>query len=96
MTFEPTRAAGLARLAEFVPRAGRDYAAERNTDRGPGDRSNVSTLSPWVRHRLVTEREVVEAVLQRHSLDAASKFVDASRQDGSLEKLARRWLPFAQ
>jgi hypothetical protein len=75
MTFEPTRAAGLSRLAEFVPRAGRAYAAERNTDRGPGDRSNVSTLSPWVRHRLVTEREVVEAVLQRHSLDAASKFV---------------------
>ncbi len=75
MTFDPTRAAGLARLADFVPRAGRAYAAERNTDRGPGDRSNVSTLSPWVRHRLVTEREIVEAVLQRHSLDAAGKFV---------------------
>lgn len=75
MTFEPTRAAGLARLADFVPRAGRAYAAERNTDRGPTDRSNVSTLSPWVRHRLVTEREVVHAVLQRHSPDAASKFV---------------------
>lgn len=72
---EPTRAAGLARLAEFVPRAGRAYAAERNIDRGPGDRSNVSTLSPWVRHRLVTEREVVGAVLQRHSLDTAGKFV---------------------
>jgi hypothetical protein len=71
----PTREAGLARLADFVPRAGRAYAAERNTDRGPGDRSNVSTLSPWVRHRLVTEREVVEAVLRRHSLDAAGKFV---------------------
>ena len=72
---EATREAGLARLADFVPRAGRAYAAERNTDRGPGDRSNVSTLSPWVRHRLVTEREVVDAVLQRHSLDAAGKFV---------------------
>ncbi|MFN4001381.1 FAD-binding domain-containing protein [Microcella sp.] len=75
MTFEPTREAGLARLADFAPRAGRAYAAERNTDRGPQDRANVSTLSPWVRHRLVTEREVVEAVLQRHSLDAAGKFV---------------------
>jgi len=28
-----------------------------------------------VRHRLVTEREVVEAVLQEHSVEAASKFV---------------------
>jgi ABC-type amino acid transport substrate-binding protein len=26
----------------------------------------------------------------------ASKFVETSRQDGSLEKIARRWLPFAQ
>lgn len=75
MTFEPAREAGLARLADFVPRAGRAYAAERNTDQGPGDRSNVSTLSPWVRHRLVTEREVVEATLQKHSFDAAQKFV---------------------
>jgi len=75
MTVDATRAAGLARLADFVPRAGRAYAADRNHDRGPLDRTNVSTLSPWLRHRLVTEREVVETVLQRHSLDAAQKFV---------------------
>jgi hypothetical protein len=75
MKLNPTRQAALARLEEFVPRAGRDYAAERNLDRGPTDRTNVSGLSPWVRHRLVTESDVVEAVLQRHSLDAASKFV---------------------
>ena len=70
-----SRAEGLARLTDFVPRAGRAYAAERNTDHGPGDRTNVSTLSPWVRHRLVTEREVVAAVLERHSLTSAEKFV---------------------
>ena len=70
-----TREAGLARLRDFVPRAGRAYAAERNLDRGPDDRSNVSGLSPWVRHRLVTERDIVESVVQRHSIDAASKFV---------------------
>jgi len=75
MMLDATRAAGLVRLADFVPRAGRTYAAERNRDRGPEDRTNVSTLSPWVRHRLVTEADVVEAVLQPHSLDAASKFV---------------------
>jgi hypothetical protein len=70
-----TREAGLAKLREFVPRAGRAYAAERNLDHGPGNRANVSGLSPWVRHRLVTEKDIVEAVLQQHSLDAASKFV---------------------
>jgi deoxyribodipyrimidine photo-lyase len=75
MQLNPTRQAALARLEEFVPRAGRAYAADRNLDRGPTDRANVSGLSPWVRHRLVTESDVVDAVLQRHSLDAASKFV---------------------
>ncbi len=73
--FPPTRAAGLGRLAAFVPRAGRDYAQGRNADPGPGARHNVSQLSPWLRHRLVTEAEVVDAVLARHSFAAAEKFV---------------------
>lgn len=71
----PTRAAGLARLAAFVPSAGGAYARTRNVDRGPGDRSNVSALSPWIRRRLVTEDEVLAAVLQHHRFAAAEKFV---------------------
>lgn len=97
--FEPTRAAGLARLADFVPRAGRAYAAERNTDHGPGDRTNVSTLSPWVRHRLVTEREVVAAVLERHSLSSAEKFVQEvywrTYWKGWLERRPSVWTRYA-
>ena len=73
--FPPMRAAGLARLAEFLPAAGRAYANRRNTDHGPDDRGNVSILSPYLRHRLVTEREVLDRVLGRHSLEAAEKFV---------------------
>lgn len=73
--FEPTRAAGLLRLANFVPAAGRAYANRRNTDYGPDDRGNVSVLSPYLRHRLITEREVLAAVLERHALGVAEKFV---------------------
>ena len=73
--FVPTRAAGLAALAAFVPRAGHDYSTSRNYDLGPGARSNVSGLSPYLRHRLVTESEVVAAVLAEHSAAAAAKFV---------------------
>jgi deoxyribodipyrimidine photo-lyase len=51
----PTRAAGLSRLAAFLPQAGRGYDARRNVDFGPFDRSNVSMLSAWIRHRLVRE-----------------------------------------
>jgi deoxyribodipyrimidine photo-lyase len=72
---EPTRAAGLARLAAFAPRMGRAYAAERNSDRGPEQRDNVSGLSPWIRHRLVGEWEAVRAALDAHGPTAAEKFV---------------------
>jgi deoxyribodipyrimidine photo-lyase len=75
MTFTPTRSAGLARLNDFVPRAGRIYADGRNADHGPDARANVSMLSPYVRHRLITEEEVVAAVLSRHSGAVAEKFV---------------------
>ncbi len=72
----PSRDAGLAQLQRFLPRAGRDYRKNRNFDNGPGDRSNVSLLSPYIRHRLIHEQEVVNAVLQEHSLVAAEKFID--------------------
>ncbi|MFM7028144.1 MAG: FAD-binding domain-containing protein [Chakrabartia sp.] len=71
----PSRAAGLARLAEFLPRAGQDYAETRNYDLGPDAHQNVSGLSAYLRHRLLTEEEVVGAVLARHGPDAAEKFV---------------------
>jgi deoxyribodipyrimidine photo-lyase len=74
LSLVPTREEGLKRLRDFLPRAGATYAARRNHDEGPG-RRNVSVLSPWIRHRLVTEEEVVAAVLSRHSFDAAEKFV---------------------
>jgi hypothetical protein len=77
MDFIPTRAAGLQRLAAFLPFAGRRYAEERNHDFGPapGGRRNVSQLSPWLHAGLLGEAEVLEAVLGRHGLSAAEKFV---------------------
>ena len=77
MDWTPNRARGLARLAEFLPAAGRRYADERNHDNGPADggRGNVSQLSPWLHAGLMGETEVLEAVLARHSPRAAEKFI---------------------
>lgn len=75
MLFPASREAGLHRLAAFVPRA-RDYARLRNFDFGPGDRSNVSGLSPYLRHRLLTEAEVLTAVLHTHPVSSVEKFID--------------------
>ncbi len=73
--FVATRAAALDRLAAFLPRAGRAYAENRNGDAGPGAERSVSALSPYLRYRLLTEREVIAAALDRHGAQGADKFV---------------------
>ncbi len=74
-TFEPTRSAALAALDRFVPQAGRHYAEQRNFDYGPDRRDNISVLSPYIRHRLISEQEVIAAVLTAHSPAVAEKFI---------------------
>jgi deoxyribodipyrimidine photo-lyase len=61
-------------LHAFVPHTGADFRRDRNPDLGPSQ-TNVSELSPYIRHQLVTEQEPVDAVLDRHSPYAAEKFV---------------------
>jgi deoxyribodipyrimidine photo-lyase len=75
-TFVASRAAGLSVLQAFVPTMGRRYANGRNFDHGPGKHKAVSTLSPWIRRRLISETEVVAAALAAHGPEAAEKFVD--------------------
>ena len=69
----PTRAAALTRLQDFAPQAAGAYARRRNLDL-PGH-PNVSRLSPWLRHRLITEAEVIAAIRDRHGPDTAAKFL---------------------
>ncbi len=71
----PAREAARNRLAAFLPNSGSHYARTRNHDLGPNDRSNVSLLSPYVRHRVVSEAEIVSAVLERFAPSTAEKFI---------------------
>ncbi|MEM1387845.1 MAG: FAD-binding domain-containing protein [Pseudomonadota bacterium] len=73
--FEATRAAGLNRLEAFAPRMGRRYASGRNYDKGPGQHSAVSCLSPYTRRRMVTEEEAVRGAMADHGLEGAEKFI---------------------
>ncbi|MBB5516603.1 hypothetical protein FHS89_002634 [Rubricella aquisinus] len=73
--FQPSRQAGLTRLQAFADQAGAAYAKGRNHDHGPMAHNSVSHLSPWITRRLVTEREVLDHVLTRHSLATSEKFV---------------------
>ena len=72
----PTREAGLARLRAFVPKAGRDYAERRGLDLGPEGHPHVSVLSPYLRHRMVTEEEALRAILAAHGAESAAKAVE--------------------
>ncbi len=75
MSWPATRDEGLTRLSRFLAQGGSGYATQRNYDRGPCDRRNVSVLSPYIRHRLITEEEVVRQIVSLHGLRAAEKFV---------------------
>ncbi|SFI36201.1 FAD-binding domain-containing protein [Jannaschia pohangensis] len=97
-TFTPTREAGLDRLRRFVPQAGRAYADMRNHDL-PGH-PHVSTLSPWLRHRALTEAEVCAAVTERFSPATAEKFLQEvlwrSYFKGWLERRPGVWTEYQQ
>jgi len=75
MRFSLTRDDALARLKDFVPLAGRAYAARRNHDGGPDGKATTSLLSPAIRRRLVSEAEVAAAAIAAHGFTGAEKFV---------------------
>jgi deoxyribodipyrimidine photo-lyase len=96
----PSRRAGLQRLQDFLPGAGTRYARSRNFDLGPGRHANVSMLSPYLRHRLVVESEVLQTVLQHHSAGAAEKFIQEvfwrAYFKGWLERRPSVWTDYRQ
>ena len=71
----PSREAGLSQLSAFLPYAGNDYARLRNVDYGPRENTQVSNLSPWIRHRLINEQEVVAATVSVHGTRGTEKFI---------------------
>ena len=100
LPWEPTREAGLRVLKNFLPKAGRIYQAHRNEDLGEGNHHNVSRLSPYLRRRLGSEREVLAAVLTQHSTSSAFKFVQEvfwrSYWKGWLEHRPLLWEAYQQ
>ena len=71
-SFPSGRQTALQRLEEFVCTGAADYARTRNFVK-PGH-GNVSRLSAALRHRLISEEEVLAAVLAAHRFSAVEKF----------------------
>ena len=64
MIFETTRDGALKKLDNFIENEIINYNSKRNFDFGPKERKNVSCLSPYITHRLITEYETVERAIQ--------------------------------
>ena len=75
MIFETTRDGALKKLDNFIDNEIINYNSKRNFDFGPKERKNVSCLSPYITHRLITEYETVERVLKKRPYQKVEKYV---------------------
>ena len=75
MNFEPSRAFAIKKLDNFIESKLREYSRLRNFDFGPNNRSNVSSLSPYVTHGVISEIEIIKKSLNKHSFIKSEKFI---------------------
>ena len=95
LTPAATRADALTHLGVFARRSHR-YAKERNFV--VADHGNVSRLSAAIQHRLISQQEVINAVLEFHPLSTVEKFIQEvlwrSYWKGWLEMRPMVWIDF--
>ncbi len=75
MKFEISREGALKQLDAFINGELANYSFKRNFDLGPKDKSNVSCLSPYISHRLITEYEVAKSVLAKFPYQKVEKYI---------------------
>ncbi len=73
--FEPKRDFACKKLIDFVDNNLFEYSKLRNFDFGPDKRTNISCLSPYITHGILTEQEVVRQSLKKHSFVKIEKFI---------------------
>ena len=75
MNFKTSRKEALEVLENYVEKEITNYNSKRNFDFGPLNRENVSCLSPYITHRLITEYEVTKKVLIIHPHQKVEKYI---------------------
>ena len=75
MHFEPSREAALKKLNNFIESGLYNYSKLRNFDFGPNERSNISCLSPYITHGIISEKEVIKLSLKKFSFLKNEKFI---------------------
>ena len=70
-----SREDSLNLLDNFIANNIHNYSSKRNFDFGPKDRFNVSQMSPYISHRILTEYDVIKRVLKKKSYRNIEKFI---------------------
>ena len=75
MKFESSRARAVEKLDNFIEKNLSEYSKLRNFDFGPEKRVNVSCLSPYITHGVLSEQEIIKKSLSKFSFSKNEKFI---------------------
>ena len=75
MNFKPSRTFAEELMNEFIENNLVNYSKLRNFDYGQDKRSNVSCLSPYVTHGVISEVELIKKSLNKYSFVKNEKFI---------------------
>ncbi len=75
MQFVTSRFEALEKLNKFIENDISSYSTKRNFDFGIKKRNNVSCLSPYITHRLITEYETAKLVLKKYPFQKVDKYI---------------------
>jgi deoxyribodipyrimidine photo-lyase len=75
MNFGTSRASAIEKLNKFVEQNLFEYSRLRNFDYGPSNRSNISCLSPYITHGVISELEIIKKSLSKFSFSKNEKFI---------------------
>ena len=97
MNFIKSRKEALDVMENYIEKDIFDYTVQRNFDFGPQNRKNVSCLSPYITHRLISEYEVVKLVLNKHPYQKVEKFERVVRNaTQGLDRFRRRFKKYRE
>ena len=75
MDFPNNRTDALKKLDNFIEKNLTEYTKLRNFDFGTKNRKNISCISPYATHGIISEIEIIKRTLKKHLFSKSEKFI---------------------
>ena len=75
MDFPNNRTDALKKLDNFIEQNLIEYTKLRNFDFGAQNRKNISCISPYATHGIISEIEIIKRALKKHLFSKSEKFI---------------------